>query len=537
MTKPLITLSFLVGSFVLSSALLSAQDQRLQAAHQAYLLLKDDEALSAVNEILIDEPLNPAALELRARCLIMLGRYPDALKSITRLGDEMTVMQKMVLAECLALNAKDEEALDLLDEVLLEDAMAMEPRIKRAKILIKQGEYQKAYGELQQVIQTDAKNAEALLSMAMIQEGMRRFPDALRIYQRLINESGQLNLSDPHFTKMAVEAMGRVNLNAGRYEQAIDWYGQLVSRFPTVASYRFQLGLSQGMRNKFQDAIANVKQATEMEPNNVGFRIRLAELYHSQKRLDEAIAEFEHVLTMVGDPRLSSLRLAEMYLEKGVLAKAVSNAELVMGLAPESADVQEVMGKVKEKLGDEAAAKACYRKAFELDKLHFQAMYRLGVLLANSEDAAEVEEGTALLDRYQRVSEFRADLDLVRAELSLSPNNRNLYIRLSAILNAAWEYELAGEWMNRGMQMGPPTTQMFAIAGCIMANMKRNEDAREMFQKALDTMGPQKDPKVLSYVQKIDAGEDLPLPLGELVRPTTQKSGDGKPPSNGQKPR
>ena len=112
--------------------------------------------------------------------------------------------------------------------------------------------------------------------------------------------------------------------------------------------------------------------------------------------------------------------------------------------------------------------------------------------------------------------------------MNLSPNNRSLYIRLAAILNAASEYELAGETLSTGMQMGPPTVQMYAIAGCIMANMERNEQARELFQKALDGMGVQKDPKVVSYIQKIDAGEPLPLPLGELVRSTTEQPGAGR---------
>ena len=156
-----------LGFTLLATSTAPGQDQ-LQAARQSYLLLKDAEALSAVNEVLIDQPLNPEALDLRARCLIMLGRPADALKTMSKLGEGMSVSQKLVYAECLALNAQDKAALDLLDEVLLEDAMAVDPKIKRAKILIKTGQYQKAYSELQQVLQQEPKRAEALLGMAMI---------------------------------------------------------------------------------------------------------------------------------------------------------------------------------------------------------------------------------------------------------------------------------------------------------------------------------------------------------------------------------
>ena len=525
MTRAVVLLGVLAASA-------TAQDTRLEEARTHYQNLQDEQALQLANEFLLDHPASEPAAVLRAQCLAELGRWPEARKTLERVrtpGFET----RLLLAEAMAGAGDAVAAFELFDQLALEDSVHYGPRVKRAKALLKTGQYQRAQAEIEVVLRANSRNAEAALVLGMIFEGTRQVGAALQTYMRLAQQQAEFDAFDRHIEKAAVEGIARVSMTNGMYDQAVDFYGMLSQHFPEKAAYWFGLGMAQGMRNKFEEAIANVKKAVELEPENVLYRIRLAEVFYSQKRLPEAIAEFEYLATVLEDPRLPSLRLAEMYLEQGDLQKANGNLQVVLGLVTESADVQSVAGKVQEKLGDLQAAKGHFRRAVELDPLNFGSLFRLASLLQRSDDEAENEEGRGMMERYQRVVEYLPDIELARAELAISPNNPELFIRMGAILNAAQEYELAIPWMDKAQRTAPNNPRVWVWSGQIAANFDENEAALQFFRRALQLMGETPEAAIVEHVRRLEAGEPLDLPLGRLIRPTREEtprapgSGDG----------
>ena len=219
------------------------------------------------------------------------------------------------------------------------------------------------------------------------------------------------------------------------------------------------------------------------------------------------------------------LRLAELYLEKGDIQRAVNNANGILALEPGSAEVQEIVGRVREKVGDLEAAKEAYRKAFELSPLRFESLYRLALLLSRSEDAAEQAEGAILVERYERVLPFLPDLQLIEAERNLNPRNVRSLVTLAAVLNKCQEYRTAATKIAEAMQNLPGDPQALAIAGCIAANTGENARALEYFRDAQQRVRAP-DETIQSYIDALEKGEPLPLPLGSLTRPTTEESAE-----------
>ena len=255
----------------------------LARAFDHYNRMQDEEAMNLVNEFLVDEPLHGHASELRAELLWRARRFPEAVRTLQRLNHPPDRV-KLLLAECLALTGELDQAGDIVDQVLMEDPSSLDARVSRGRILNLSGQFQRALNEFSGVRRERPEDAEALVGMAQSFEGMRAWAQATEMYLQFLGDlkNKRLGPHDPHIQRDAVEGLARVLTTQGLYEDAMTYYEQLVEHFPKNPTYRFRLGICQGMRNKFGDAIENVKMAVELDPLNLAFRARLADLHHSR---------------------------------------------------------------------------------------------------------------------------------------------------------------------------------------------------------------------------------------------------------------
>src|SRR5688572_20703210 len=253
------------------------------------------------------------------------------------------------------------------------------------------------------------------------------------------------------------------------------------------------------------------------------FRIRLAELYRTAGRSPDAIAQFKKALEVSGGQNHAQLvadrRLAELHLEAGEIDNARVHALAALALAPEDEEVLTVNGRLKEKLGDTTAAKESYRKALAKNPLTFDAMYRLSLLLARSTEAAEQAEGKALLERHKKIEPYLQEIRRAQRELELAPRSPMLITRLAAFLNLAGEYDQArmlAEFADKLHSRSPSTCIQL---GYISANLGDWKAALAYFQRAQSMLPKNAVPKLDEYVERLNKGETLPLPMGEFFRP------------------
>jgi tetratricopeptide (TPR) repeat protein len=443
---------------------------------------------------------------------------------------------KLLLAECLA-QTKDggREAEQLVNEVAADDPNGTEPRLARARVYLSLNKFNEAAAELKYVLSTSPKNYEANLLSAMMTDVAGQFDKALGMYIPLVQKASDYEIADRHFQRDAVVLLAGVYMKIQKYDDASELLQQIIEKFPPNADYLLKLGICQAMRDRYADAIATLEKGLALAPGYGDLRWRLAELYRSQGKTDEAIAQFEQLLALhlVPFQTTSERRLGELYLEKGMLDKAKLHAETALTLAPDSADVLEVNGRVREKLNDMAGAKDFYRRTLARNPLKFDTIYKLAQLLARSDDPAEKEESAKLMARHDKIEQFRREIERTSQEVDLNPASPLLLTRLCGLLNLAGEYEQARLWAERSLKINNRSPSTYVQLGYIFANLKDNENARKAFEQARKYFP--KDDSMKEYVQKLDGyietlkkGEALPLPMGEYYRPAQKKAGEGE---------
>jgi tetratricopeptide (TPR) repeat protein len=498
------------------------------AAKARYDQLDDGAALDLLLPLLAADEPPLAATELAARCLFQLRRYDEAVQLLARVKSPPASV-RILLAECAAKKGELPLALAQLDELIGHDPLQVAAKVARIRVLIAQNDLRAAAEAIADVRRMDRDLNELIPLSAQVSERKNLLPDALRLYEMVLDTPWRRSTLDAHVVSEAMEGAARVNFQGGRFDASIRRYVELVKRQPKEARYRFGLGMSQAMAGLQNEAVATLREAVALDPGCDECRMRLAELLKTTGHVDESVREFEQ-LRGVPAYRIDATRyLADLALRSGALEKALDYVKEIEGSDPPSPSVLETCGFVRAEAGDLDRAKADLRRCFELDPLRFTVLYRLALLLARSDVPAEREQGAVLLARYQKAVPVLPALEKAVAAIQLMPDSPVLMVRLAGVLNVAGQYEPALLWITRALRATPEDPLAHGIAGCIAANTGQKDEALRQFERAQALLGGPGDPKVQGYIEALRNGRPLPLPLGEIHESTAPGAGgDGK---------
>jgi tetratricopeptide (TPR) repeat protein len=135
-----------------------------------------------------------------------------------------------------------------------------------------------------------------------------------------------------------------------------------------------------------------------------------------------------------------------------------------------------------------------------------------------------------LLERYRRIEPLLVELKLAKQEADVNPGQPTLLTRMAGMLNLAGEYEHARVWAERAEKLDPRSTQNAVQTAYILANLGDLPGAKRGFEKAIGLLSDAPASAAViatlrDYVAKIDRGEPLPSPLGEMLRPADSEPG------------
>ena len=161
----------------------------------------------------------------------------------------------------------------------------------------------------------------------------------------------------------AVEAM-----KAGRHDEAIAKFQEVIAKLPTCADCYYNIGVSQMAKQQPAEAEASFKKAIELKPDNADAYTALANLYNSQKKFDLA-------------------------------AEASANASKYSGGAAGggSAEASYNQGVILFNAGKFAEAKTQFEAATKADPNHAMAQYQLGMTSLN---LGQIPDAVAALEAY-----------------------------------------------------------------------------------------------------------------------------------------
>lgn len=225
--------------------------------------------------------------------------------------------------------------------------------------------------------------ADDLKNLAGINRDMHNADEALQAgdYQKAIALLSAVLAVRPD-TADAVVALARAHWSAGEVQSAVGVLDQALTRGVTADEVRLRLGLylaESGIDVPRALAVLQTLPDDDVEALNA-----LGVAYGAGGRFAEAIAAFERVLAVDSGNALALQNIAAMHLRLDDLASAERFARQAVDRDPALAKAFTTLGVVFARSGRRAQAIDQWKRAVELDRTEFDALYNLVVLLAES---------------------------------------------------------------------------------------------------------------------------------------------------------
>jgi serine/threonine-protein kinase len=230
--------------------------------------------------------------------------------------------------------------------------------------------------------------------------------------------------------------LGTVLLTKDKTDEAVAEYRratELDPRFP-LAHTGLALGLE--LQGKLDGAVAAYRRAMELLPNDGAARCHLADALGKQGKLDEAVAEYHRAIDLNPKDALARRSLAYVLGKQTKLDEAVVEYRRAAELDPKDALARRSLGDALGKQGKLDEAVTEYRRAIELNPKDTLAHFALGTIL----------------DRQGKVDEAIA---VYRRLVELDPKDAATHLIFGAILHKQGKVDEAIAAYRRAAELDP----------------------------------------------------------------------------------
>ena len=167
--------------------------------------------------------------------------------------------------------------------------------------------------------------------------------------------------------QQAIEAM-----RAGRDDEAIQKFNEIVTKIPTCSDCYYNLGVAHSKKQQYAEAEAAFKQATTLAPNNADAYTGLANVYNAQKKFDLAQQASAEAAKLAG--AAGGGGSAETTYNQGVIlwnagkyAEAKEQFEAAVKADPNMAMAHYQLGMANLNLGQVPAARQAFEGYLKVD--------------------------------------------------------------------------------------------------------------------------------------------------------------------------
>jgi tetratricopeptide (TPR) repeat protein len=344
----------------------------------------------------------------------------------------------------------------------------------------------------------------------------------------------KVGLIDPKFAE-AHRYMGLVYLDKNDRARASSQYSYALDLKPGY--YAAQYGLARlyrvdGNRARAQEL---AEKTLEQRPWDVEMREMLGEILWEIGDLDGALAELEKVTALAPRHLQARRTLALVYAAKGNTADLAAELERVQDLAPDDVDVKLDLGSAYQRIGATEKAIVAYRDVLDKQPKNVQALKLLGDCYRRQKDpekaieayqkakklapedprpyfllgAAYQELGAdakaeaiflAAAQQFRRylgeawanlgaIAYRRGDLSTANWYLSRAvartPTRPKAHYNYALVLSAKKERDRALDELKIAGDLDPQDAEIRYLAGVILLRQGRLDEAKKMFEEAL----------------------------------------------------
>ncbi len=336
--------------------------EHLKAQHYLAAMLYNERdypgAAKAYSEMV---KLKPYDHRLRNRLGVCYSRSNKTEKAIKEFNAAARIHKDYLephfhLAYLYAGQSRNKEAVEECLWVLKRSPGDVSINLLLSEIYVSMDEFDKAIPRAQGVLRAGKAEktmaAEAYYRLATAYKGKGRasladshFRKSIDLYKEIL-EADQKNVKVHYGIAMVYDARGDFNLA----EQHLREYIRLDPDEPDVHNFLGYTFLQHDVN--LEEAVALIKKAVAMQPQNGAFRDSLGWAYFKQGNLDEAIGELEKAAELIPDDSDIREHLGEAYLKKGgeFVEEAVLEWEKALEIRPKNTSLRQRLGKLRSAL-------------------------------------------------------------------------------------------------------------------------------------------------------------------------------------------
>jgi tetratricopeptide (TPR) repeat protein len=154
-----------------------------------------------------------------------------------------------------------------------------------------------------------------------------RFEEAISAFRECLNRDPK-NVKAEDNLGLSYQALGRMDEALAAYRDAIAWQARTLEKYPGPFLDLGSLLLEQ---NQVQDAIAYLRQAVEISPQDSRAHEQLGKAYSRLNELEKAQEELERAVALAPESAPAHFMLGQVYRKRGLTEKA--KIELERGAA------------------------------------------------------------------------------------------------------------------------------------------------------------------------------------------------------------
>lgn len=276
-------------------------EARLELAIMLLSVGRDDDALSQVNQILLEQPARSDALRLMAIINFRLDRLDAARADFQDLLEtgHYTMDALYYLGRIADRNSELEQAVRYYSQVTRGSNAIISQR-RAAGIMVQMGEEEEALEHLSAFAGINPNFAlDMLQAQAQLLSSMERFPEALEYYDKVVAYRPD--------SEGAYLGKAELLLLMGRLDDAIDLYRKTAKRWPDSAMTLNALGYTLADRtDQYDEAAKLIQKALELDPESAAIIDSWGWVLHRQGQHDEALNHLERAYERFRDPEVAS---------------------------------------------------------------------------------------------------------------------------------------------------------------------------------------------------------------------------------------
>ena len=435
---------------MLAGLLLGNQQPDEAATHLAKLLALESanipDALQRVSRILARQSDKAASLRLIEQLTEPYANVPEAqftrAQAAVNAGDEARALdaiehaqalrpewEQAVLFKAQLQQRKNSKlAMETLQSFLVCHPQAREVRFAYARTLVGEKRYEEARREFATLLDGSHADPDALYALALLSMQLNDFVTAEQHFKRLLEHG----LSDPNPPRYY---LGQIAENTQRPEEAIKWYGAVMSGEQYLQS-RLRIATLQAQLGRLDESRGTLQQAASAQAN---------------------LSQNDRVVLLIAEAQLLS--------DAGKVDAAMDLLERKLAAQPDNPELLYESAMMSEKLNRYDILERNLRKLIQLKPDHAHAYNALGYSLA--------DRGIGL-EEAQR---------LIEKALELAPEDPFILDSKGWLLYRRGDQDGAVDFLNKALAIRPDP-EIAAHLGEVLWNMGRREEALKTWNEA-----------------------------------------------------